>query len=80
MPLPTPKAGEEQKAYVSRCVAFQMGHEKTKPKDKRRPVNQVAAMCNERYRQRGKSIEEMTKELKKRVLILRLGEDHNKCP
>lgn len=78
MPLPTPKPGESQKEYVPRCISFQMKHEKKKPKDKRRDPEQVKAMCFERYRQRGKSVEEMAEELRERVL--KLGGNYNKCP
>ena len=70
MPLPTPKPGEKQDAYVSRCISVATGHEKAKPKDKRRPAKQVQAMCFERYRQRGKSISEIVEDYMGRITKL----------
>jgi len=54
-PVPKPKTGESQDKYIPRCVSFVANEEKQKPKDKRRPQNQVVAMCYSTWRQSKKS-------------------------
>jgi len=76
MPLPAPKQGESQAQYVGRCIPFQMRHEKKKPKNKRRPAKQVQAMCFERYRQRGKSADEIITDLISRLVKVEKSMSH----
>jgi len=43
MPLPSPKKGEKQSEFISRCIAFETGASD-------RPANQIAAMCYTKWR------------------------------
>jgi hypothetical protein len=42
MPIPKPRANEQQGKFISRCVAFLVGEG--------RPQNQAAAICHEQWR------------------------------
>ena len=54
--MPTPRKGEEQGEFVSRCIGEVAGEEG--PDGKKRSQKQVAAMCYQMWRDRKKEIDE----------------------
>jgi len=46
MPIPSPRSGEPQKTFISRCIST------VSKLDPNRPQKQVVAMCYSRWRQK----------------------------
>jgi hypothetical protein len=60
MPVPTPRNKEEKDKFISRCVSFLHKEESNKPKDKRRPNEQLVAICFSQWKNKSsKSSEEV---------------------